>query len=120
MFRLPVKPDSEVLAQLIEKFSEYNDVKTAIIKTLKVVHGSYAILVIDNENPNTIYAAKDKPPLVVGRGEGEYTVTSDPLALVGVAKEYFVVDDQRLVIINDNKVTYQDYEGNLSLQNMKH
>lgn len=105
--------DSEVIAQLIEKFSESNDVKTAIIKTLKLVHGSYAILVLDNQNPNTIYAAKDKPPLVVGRNEGEFTVTSDQLALVDVSKDYFVIDDQRLVTIKDNELIYEDYEGNL-------
>ncbi len=105
--------DSEVIAQLIERFTQFNDVKSAIIKTLKLVHGSYAILVVDNENPDTIYAAKDKPPLVVGRGKDEFTVTSDPLALVGVAGEYFVIDDKRLVTINKNELVYQDYEGNI-------
>ncbi len=110
---LTSETDSEVIAQLIERFSEINDVKTAIIKTLKLVHGSYAILVLDNENPNTIYAAKDKPPLVVGKRKNEYTVTSDQLALIDVADEYFVIDDQRLVTITNNEVTYQDYDGNL-------
>lgn len=110
---LSSETDSEVIAQLIEKFSESNDVKTAIIKTLKLVHGSYALLVLDSQNPNTIYAAKDKPPLVVGRSEGEFTVTSDPLALVDVAEEYFVIEDKRLLIIENDEVTYQDYEGNI-------
>lgn len=110
---LTSETDSEVIALLIEKFSELYDVKTSIIKTLKLLHGSYAILVVDNENTDTIYAAKDKPPLLVGKGESGFMITSDALALVDVANEFFVIEDKRLVMIKNDKVVYSDYEGNV-------
>lgn len=111
--KLQSETDSEIIAQLIEKFSATDDVKTAIIKTLKLLHGSYAILVVDNENINTLYAAKAKPPLLVGKGNEGYIVTSDALALVDVADEYFVMDDERLVVINEEAVSYLDFDGNV-------
>ncbi len=109
---LKSETDSEIIAQLIEKFSATYDVQTAIIQTLKLLHGSYAILVVDNENIDTLYAAKAKPPLLVGKGQDGYVVTSDALALVDVASEYFVMDDERLVVISQEDVSYVDFAGN--------
>src|SRR5690606_19301727 len=55
--------DTEVIAHLIEGFASYMHVENAILTALKLLHGSYALLIIDQHDSNTIYAAKDKPPL---------------------------------------------------------
>ncbi|QWB95432.1 glutamine--fructose-6-phosphate transaminase (isomerizing) [Mycoplasmatota bacterium] len=90
--------DTEVIAQLIETFSKSFNVETAILTTLKLLEGSYALLVIDTSDPETIYAAKNKSPLVLGKSKDGVTIASDLMALVGYANEYFALVDHSFVV----------------------
>ena len=61
--------DTEVIVQLIEKIAaEGLDVEEAFRKTVSLLHGSYALALVDNKDKNTIYVAKNKSPLLVGVG----------------------------------------------------
>ena len=90
--------DTEVIAQLIETFSQTLNVETAITTTLKLLHGSYALLVLDSNDPEKIYAAKYKSPLLIGEGEDGITIASDLMALVGYSSNYHALDDQTFVV----------------------
>ncbi len=102
--------DTEVIAHLIEGFSTYMNVENAILTTLKLLKGSYALLIVDAQNPDNIYAAKDKPPLLVGRDSNGVTVTSDVLALAGYATEYFVIEDKTFVVCGKNEIKLYNYD----------
>lgn len=97
--------DTEVIAQLIESFSETLSVENAILTTLKLLEGSYALLVIDTESPNTIYAAKNKSPLVLGQSEDGVTIASDLMALVGYSEKYIALADHTFVRCEADNVT---------------
>jgi len=89
--------DTEVIANLIESFAASFDVDIAIRKTLALLEGSYALLIIDTRNPNIIYAGKNKSPLIIGKRKDGICLASDLMALVGVSDEYYLIEDKTFV-----------------------
>lgn len=112
--------DTEVIAQLIETFSKSFNVETSILTTLKLLEGSYALLVIDTKDPETIYAAKNKSPLVLGKSKDGVTIASDLMALVGYADEYFALVDHSFVVAKVSDVkTYNLLHEPLQMNYLK-
>ena len=104
--------DTEVIVQLIERFSK-DGLSTidALRKTLHLIHGSYALALLDNEDEDTIYVAKNKSPLLVGVGEGFNVVASDAMAMLQVTEHYVELHDQEIVIVRKDSVEIQTLEG---------
>ena len=104
--------DTEVIVQLIERFSK-DGLSTidALRKTLHLIHGSYALAFLDNEDEDTIYVAKNKSPLLVGVGEGFNVVASDAMAMLQVTEQYVELHDQEIVIVSKDSVEIQTLEG---------
>ncbi len=93
--------DTEVIPHLIENFLKRgNNFDTALFDTLKMVKGAYALVIIDRENPNTLYATKLSSPLVVGVGADENFLASDPSALVGRTKSVIYLNDGEIAKIS--------------------
>ncbi|WP_066321566.1 glutamine--fructose-6-phosphate transaminase (isomerizing) [Bacillus sp. FJAT-29814] len=104
--------DTEVIVQLVEKFAvEGLEVLEAFRKTLKLLHGSYALALLDAEDSETIYVAKNKSPLLVGLGEGFNVVASDAMAMLQVTDQYVELMDKEIVVVTENDVTIQNLEG---------
>lgn len=104
--------DTEVVVQLVEKF--VNDgyaVQEAFQKTLKILKGSYALALLDEENKDVIYVAKNKSPLLVGLGNGFNVVASDALAMLQVTKEFLELMDQEMVMVTREYVEIFDLDG---------
>ena len=95
---LTSETDTEIIAQLIETFSLNLNVENAILTTLKLLQGSYALLVLDSNDPEKIYAAKFKSPLIVGNGTDGITIASDLMALVGYSETYYPLEDKTFVV----------------------
>ncbi|MFX3672896.1 MAG: glutamine--fructose-6-phosphate transaminase (isomerizing) [Paenisporosarcina sp.] len=104
--------DTEVIVQLIEKFSK-DDMSTgeAFRKTLSLLHGSYAIALLDSEEAQTIYVAKNKSPLLVGLGDDFNVVASDAMAMLQVTDQYVELHDQEMVIVKKESVEIQKLDG---------
>lgn len=96
--------DTEVIAQLIETFAQTLPVEAAITTTLKLLHGSYALLILDSNDPEKIYAAKYKSPLIIGEGTDGITIASDLMALVGYSENYHALDDKTFVVARRDNV----------------
>jgi glucosamine--fructose-6-phosphate aminotransferase (isomerizing) len=104
--------DTEVIVQLIEKIAaEGLDVEEAFRKTVSLLHGSYALALVDNEDKNTIYVAKNKSPLLVGVGEGFNVVASDAMAMLQVTDQYVELIDKETVIVTKEGVTIKTLDG---------
>ncbi|MCR8927284.1 glutamine--fructose-6-phosphate transaminase (isomerizing) [Priestia aryabhattai] len=104
--------DTEVIVQLIEKIAaESLDVEEAFRKTVSLLHGSYALALVDNEDKNTIYVAKNKSPLLVGVGEGFNVVASDAMAMLQVTDQYVELMDKETVIVTKEGVTIKTLDG---------
>jgi glutamine---fructose-6-phosphate transaminase (isomerizing) len=104
--------DTEVIVQLIELFvNEGLEVEAAFRKTLKLLKGSYALALLDAQNDETIFVAKNKSPLLVGLGDGFNVVASDAMAMLQVTNQYVELMDKEVVIVTKDKVTIQNLEG---------
>lgn len=106
--------DTEVIVQLVEKFvGEGMTVEEAFRTTLKNLKGSYAIALLDEEDPDVIYVAKNKSPLLVGLGEDCNVVASDAMAMLQVTDTFVELMDEEMVIVKEDSVTIKDLEGNI-------
>lgn len=106
--------DTEVIVQLIELFlKNEQNVEEAFRKTLKLVKGSYAFALLDAEDPETIYVAKNKSPLLVGLGEGFNVVASDAMAMLQVTNQFVELMDKEMVIVKKNEVIIQTLDGEI-------
>ncbi len=104
--------DTEVIVQLIDLFvSEGLEVEAAFRKTLKLLKGSYALALLDSQNNETIFVAKNKSPLLVGLGDGFNVVASDAMAMLQVTNQYVELMDKEVVIVTKDQVTIQNLEG---------
>ncbi|SHS45063.1 Glucosamine--fructose-6-phosphate aminotransferase [Mycobacteroides abscessus subsp. abscessus] len=104
--------DTEVIVQLIDLFvSEGLEVEAAFRKTLKLLKGSYALALLDSQNNETIFVAKNKSPLLVGLGDGFNVVASDAMAMLQVTNQYVELMDKEVVIVTKDEVTIQNLEG---------
>ncbi|MGG5358642.1 MULTISPECIES: glutamine--fructose-6-phosphate transaminase (isomerizing) [unclassified Enterococcus] len=104
--------DTEIIAHLIEVFmTEQETVADAFAQTLQVIKGSYAFGLIDRLDPDTLYAAKNKSPLLIGLGDGFNVVTSDAMAMLNLTKEFVEIEDQEMVCLTKENVVIQKLDG---------
>ncbi|MGG3467369.1 glutamine--fructose-6-phosphate transaminase (isomerizing) [Neobacillus pocheonensis] len=106
--------DTEVIVQLVERFvNEGLEVLEAFRKTLTLLHGSYALALLDAENNETIFVAKNKSPLLVGLGDSFNVVASDAMAMLQVTDQYVELMDKEIVIVTKDHVTIQNLNGEI-------
>ncbi len=107
--------DTEIAIHLIAKFAEEEGLSTleAFKKALSLIQGSYAFALMDSEDAEVIYVAKNKSPLLIGLGEGYNMVCSDAMAMIRETSELGEIHDKELVVLTKDNVTVMDYEGNV-------
>jgi glucosamine--fructose-6-phosphate aminotransferase (isomerizing) len=91
--------DTEVIAQLIARHLQGNDLVEAVRKTLPLLQGTYGLAVISPRAPGQLIGARKGSPLVVGIGEGENFLASDPAALLGYTSKVVYLQDQQLCVL---------------------
>ncbi|HEX7418480.1 MAG TPA: glutamine--fructose-6-phosphate transaminase (isomerizing) [Thermoanaerobaculia bacterium] len=97
--------DTEVVAHLIEEhMKDGTKFVPAVKKTLKELDGHYALVMIHGDEPGTIIAAKQGPPLVIGVGDGENIVASDAAPLLAYTRNIIYLEDGEYAIVDDKKV----------------
>ena len=104
--------DTEVIVQLVDLFSQEGlSTVEAFRKTLGLVHGSYALALLDNEDAETINVAKNKSPLLVGIGEEFNVVASDAMAMLQVTDQFIELHDKEIVIVKKDSVEITTLDG---------
>lgn len=106
--------DTEVVVQLVAKIArdENLDGFTAFKKALKLVRGSYAFLLVDNQNPEHIYIAKNKSPMMLGLGDGFNIIASDAISVLDQTKTFIDLQDGDVADVMKDKIIINDAEGN--------
>ncbi|MCK4552098.1 MAG: glutamine--fructose-6-phosphate transaminase (isomerizing), partial [Tenericutes bacterium] len=104
--------DTEVIANLIEYYAVKYPLDLAVRKTLSLLEGSYALLVIDSLNPNRIFAGKNKSPLLLGKSDKGICLASDLMALIGNSDRYFLIEDKTFVEVGiiDGKFDFRMFD----------
>jgi len=104
--------DTEIIVQLIGKFVENGQTtQEAFSEALKLMKGSYAIALLDAEEEQTIYVAKNKSPLLVGLGDSFNVVASDAMAMLQVTDQFVELMDKEVVIVKKDSVQILTLEG---------
>jgi glutamine---fructose-6-phosphate transaminase (isomerizing) len=104
--------DSEVAAHLIAReFETTGDLPTAFANVVKRLHGAFTILVIHEDQPDVVLAARRNAPLVIGLGDGENFLGSDVAAFVEHTKRAISVGQDEIVILRSNSVTVRTFDG---------
>ncbi len=106
--------DTEVIVQLVEYFVESGmSVTDAFRHCLKQLEGSYALALLDVQNRQTIYVAKNRSPLLVGLGVECSVVVSDAMAMLQITDTYLELMDKEIVVITQDQATIYNLDGNM-------
>ncbi|MCH8838558.1 MAG: glutamine--fructose-6-phosphate transaminase (isomerizing) [Candidatus Marinimicrobia bacterium] len=95
--------DTEVLAQLVGHYF-HDHLAEALQKAVSLVEGAYSIAVVAPEDPSTIVATRDRAPLVIGVGQGEYFVASDVAAFIEYTNKVIHLDDREIAVLTPEGV----------------
>src|SRR5215212_6509071 len=98
--------DTEVLLNFIEDIKQNNScsLEEALRIALKRIVGAYVIVLIDNNDPSTVIAARKGSPLVIGIGKGEHFIASDASPIIEYTKEVVYVNDYQVAIIKADEL----------------
>ena len=102
--------DTEVLVKLIDS-CYHGEPLQALHEALGMVRGSYALAVLFRDFPETIFAVKKESPLIVGWGEGENFVASDIPALLKYTRDYSVLEEGDLAVVEAGSIRFYDAFG---------
>ncbi|MEO8762634.1 MAG: glutamine--fructose-6-phosphate transaminase (isomerizing), partial [Ginsengibacter sp.] len=102
--------DTEVLLNFIEEIQKNACcvLEEAVRIALKRVSGAYVILLLDQDNPDTIIAARKGSPLVIGIGKGEHFLGSDATPMLEYTKEVVYVNDYEIAIIKADELVLKN------------
>jgi glucosamine--fructose-6-phosphate aminotransferase (isomerizing) len=104
--------DTEVLITFIEDIQENNQcsLEEAVRIALSQVVGAYAIVIMSNDNPDMLIAARKGSPMVIGVGEGEYFVASDATPIIEHTNEVVYLNDEEIAVITRDKLSVKSID----------
>ena len=102
--------DTEVVAHLVNYYYE-GDLKTAVMKAVKMLEGSYALGVVTVKEPDRIVAVRKDSPLIVGIGKGENLIASDVPAILEYTRDVYFLDDNEVAVIKKDEIQIYDAYG---------
>ena len=105
--------DTEVVVQLVDKIArEKNlDAFSAFKEALKLVRGSYAFLLVDNTQPDHIFIAKNKSPMMLGIGDGFNIIASDAISVLDQTKTFIDLQDGDVADVTKDNVVIETING---------
>ena len=103
--------DTEVIVHLITENLKTSELKDAITKTLKQLHGSFALGIIFKDMPDLIIGARRGSPLAVGYGPSENYLGSDSYALKSMTNKITYLDDGEFCFVKKDEVNFFNEEG---------
>jgi glucosamine--fructose-6-phosphate aminotransferase (isomerizing) len=101
--------DTEVIAQLIAHHLK-DDFVGAVRKALSLLKGTYGLAIVSPQRPDLVIGARLGSPLVVGIGQGENYLASDPAALVGYTDKVVYLEDRQICVLSRDDWQILDHE----------
>lgn len=105
--------DTEVIVQLIAYFVKKEQLPPfkAFKKATSKLKGSYALALMDSQQPDMIYAAKNKSPLLVGKGDGFNALCSDAIAMIQETNQFIELMDGEFISLTRDDIKIETQEG---------
>ncbi|MBU2025353.1 glutamine--fructose-6-phosphate transaminase (isomerizing), partial [Patescibacteria group bacterium] len=115
-YKLNSQTDTEILAHLIDKFSKKEkNLQKAVESALKLVEGTYGLVVISLDEPAKIIAARCGSPLAIGVGKDEHFIASDASPILPYTRKIIYLDDGEMAVVTgENCELFRIGEGEIS------
>jgi glutamine---fructose-6-phosphate transaminase (isomerizing) len=111
--RFVTETDTEIIAHLIEEYLKHGETfEQSVRSTVSELRGIFALSIINADEPDTIIAVRQGPPVVIGLGDREFFVASDIPPILQHTRDVFFLGDGEIAIINKDAVRVIDFEGN--------
>ncbi len=105
--------DTEIMAHLIEEHLKHEtSFEQAVRSAVTELRGIFALSIINADEPDTIIAVRQGPPVVIGLGDREFFVASDIPPILQHTRDVFFLGDGEIAVINRDAVRVTDFEGN--------
>ena len=105
--------DTEIVAHLVSREIESSkNLLEAVHKALAKVQGAYALVVMNDDEPDCLIAAKNASPLVIGLGDGEQFIASDVTAILEETREMVFIEEGEIVEVRREGIRIEDLDGN--------
>jgi len=108
--RFVTQTDTEVVAHLVESLYR-GSLEAAVRAAMAQIEGVYALVLLHKDEPQTLVAARQGPPLVVGLGDGEHFLASDVSALLPWTRDFLFLDDGEVVTVTPGQARIANAEG---------
>jgi glucosamine--fructose-6-phosphate aminotransferase (isomerizing) len=103
--------DTEVLCHLIEEQTKKYTLEDAVREAMKEVRGSYALVVVKEDEPFKMVGIRKDSPLVVGLGDGEFFLASDVPAFLNYSKDVIFLEDDEMAVLTDRGLSIVGHDG---------
>lgn len=111
--RFVTETDTEIMAHLIEEYlRQDSSFEQAVRSAVTELRGIFALSIINADEPDTIIAVRQGPPVVIGLGDREFFVASDIPPILQHTRDVFFLGDGEIAVINKDAVNVTDFEGN--------
>ncbi|HET7292602.1 MAG TPA: glutamine--fructose-6-phosphate transaminase (isomerizing) [Vicinamibacteria bacterium] len=110
--RFVTQTDTEVVAHLVESLYR-GSLEAAVREAMALIEGVYALVLLHRDEPQTLVAARQGPPLVVGLGEGERFLASDVSALLPWTRDFLFLDDGEVVTVTPKEARIATARGDV-------
>ena len=102
--------DTEVIPHLIHR-NDNGDPVQAVRDTIRQLHGTFGIAVLFADHPDRLVVARNGSPLVLGLGDGESVVASDPQAVVAHTPRVVYLEDREIALVTADGLDVQTFAG---------
>lgn len=112
--------DTETVVHLLHyHYAKSNDLFKAVRTTVNELEGAYALGIFSTDHPGRLIGVRQGAPLIVGLGQGENFLASDPLALLSETNQFMYLEDNDIADIQLGSITIFD-KNNKTVQRDKH